>query len=270
MGAKGNIALVCFVFLVFNTISLSRADCYSRPVLKQYSGYPSKGQEYLRDSVKILQSLLNKKGNASLEVDGYFGVGTDAALKEFQSSQELFSDGVAGPQTWSALCDGAGDPSSLSNPHQELPKGISVAWNPIMDFVIFQLKRNFSTKLQCTTSIGDSISDHPGNAADCFPGDSSIPASGQDFIDGNEALEWLKKNAAPLKICYLIWRNYIWHRLYGTWYQAKIGITIGHYDHIHISVHSPDNSCWNFRVTFFFFTKSSHFSLTFFTRGSVR
>lgn len=54
------------------------------------------------DAVKIAQTGLNGKGYP-LVADGIFGKGTDSAVRRFQSSRGLVSDGVVGPQTWNAL-----------------------------------------------------------------------------------------------------------------------------------------------------------------------
>ena len=54
------------------------------------------------DAVKIVQTGLNGKGYP-LVADGIFGKGTDSAVRRFQSSRGLVSDGVVGPQTWNAL-----------------------------------------------------------------------------------------------------------------------------------------------------------------------
>ncbi|MBL8601388.1 MAG: peptidoglycan-binding protein [Myxococcales bacterium] len=62
-----------------------------------YVQYGSKGR-----AVRALQEALNEAGY-SLDVDGDFGDGTDAAVRDFQSSNELDVDGVVGPDTWSAL-----------------------------------------------------------------------------------------------------------------------------------------------------------------------
>jgi len=72
------------------------------PVLRKWDGITFTD---LKDEVKILQELL-KKANilpANSPVDGLFGDGTEAALKEFQRDNNLVADGVAGQKTWSML-----------------------------------------------------------------------------------------------------------------------------------------------------------------------
>jgi peptidoglycan hydrolase-like protein with peptidoglycan-binding domain len=48
--------------------------------------------------VKIVQEALTKKG-ATIKVDGKFGSGTEAAVKDFQRRNGLDADGAVGPQT---------------------------------------------------------------------------------------------------------------------------------------------------------------------------
>jgi hypothetical protein len=55
------------------------------------------------DYVRTLQILLNKYNRASLAEDGVFGVKTLLAVKVYQKSRKLSSDGVVGVQTWSKL-----------------------------------------------------------------------------------------------------------------------------------------------------------------------
>lgn len=64
------------------------------PTLKLYS----KGEW-----VVVLQSLLNAKSNAKLEVDGDFGVFTYSSVNKFQTANSLERDGIVGPRTWEAL-----------------------------------------------------------------------------------------------------------------------------------------------------------------------
>jgi peptidoglycan hydrolase-like protein with peptidoglycan-binding domain len=48
--------------------------------------------------VRTIQYLLNLS-----QVDGIFGSGTDTAVRNFQASRGLPSDGIVGPDTWNAL-----------------------------------------------------------------------------------------------------------------------------------------------------------------------
>ena len=54
------------------------------------------------DLVAALQEALNGQGY-DLEVDGIFGDGTYAAVRDFQSNNDLSVDGIAGPDTLEAL-----------------------------------------------------------------------------------------------------------------------------------------------------------------------
>jgi len=53
--------------------------------------------------VKTLQILLNKYNKAGLAEDGNFGAKTDAAVRAYQKSRKLASDGVVGGLTWGQL-----------------------------------------------------------------------------------------------------------------------------------------------------------------------
>ncbi|MBV6702247.1 peptidoglycan-binding protein [Kitasatospora aureofaciens] len=63
--------------------------------------------------VSTLQQQLNGFG-AGLTVDGRFGPGTDTAVRNFQSSHGLVSDGIVGPATKAALAGGTGGGSDLN------------------------------------------------------------------------------------------------------------------------------------------------------------
>ena len=59
----------------------------------------------LRRSPAQVQDQLNYKLGISLTVDGRFGPGTEAAVRDFQASVGLPVDGIVGPMTWVALTD---------------------------------------------------------------------------------------------------------------------------------------------------------------------
>ena len=56
------------------------------------------------ESVRALQGLLVCSGYTGAYVDGDFGSGTEKAVKEYQSKKKLAVDGLAGKDTFSALC----------------------------------------------------------------------------------------------------------------------------------------------------------------------
>jgi peptidoglycan hydrolase-like protein with peptidoglycan-binding domain len=55
------------------------------------------------DDVIYLQQLLNKKGRATIAVDGDFGSETKQMVEIYQRNHGLVVDGIVGPQTWSSL-----------------------------------------------------------------------------------------------------------------------------------------------------------------------
>ncbi len=73
--------------------------------------------------VRYLQQKLVDSG-AHVSVDGDFGAGTFSAVKDFQASRGLVSDGVVGPATWAALhSEPVDDPTSppMNGPTPESP-----------------------------------------------------------------------------------------------------------------------------------------------------
>ncbi len=65
------------------------------------SQYLSKGDT--GNSVKVLQQMLNKTTNCSLDVDGIYGKLTKKCVKKFQNKYNLSSDGIVGPKTCNKL-----------------------------------------------------------------------------------------------------------------------------------------------------------------------
>ena len=53
--------------------------------------------------VRFLQNCLNILGFSCGEADGYYGVHTEAAVKQFQESQGILADGMAFPDTFDAI-----------------------------------------------------------------------------------------------------------------------------------------------------------------------
>lgn len=54
------------------------------------------------DDVVALQSALVAAGY-EIDVDGIFGAGTEEAVVQFQSDNDLDADGIVGRNTWAAL-----------------------------------------------------------------------------------------------------------------------------------------------------------------------
>lgn len=80
-----------------------QTPCHRMPVLRRND----KQQKTADDMVKVLQQLLNKFG-FPIKVDGFFGVKTEAAVKQFQErindrDPKFPVDGIVGSKTWNAL-----------------------------------------------------------------------------------------------------------------------------------------------------------------------
>lgn len=73
----------------------------THPTLRLFDGYDHTSPELRRD-VRELQRRLKKAG-LPVDVDGYFGRETEAAVIRFQNEHGLDSDGIAGPRTWGML-----------------------------------------------------------------------------------------------------------------------------------------------------------------------
>ncbi len=85
-------------------------DSHSMPTLRFWDGYKSKDRGHLGDAVAILQKGLERAGHAdemtsnlTCAADGWFGDGTDAAVRSFQRAEGLTIDGVAGAASWDVL-----------------------------------------------------------------------------------------------------------------------------------------------------------------------
>jgi hypothetical protein len=72
--------------------------------MKPYVGRPVLHNGSTGGHVIELQRALNLSGiGRALATDGIFGDGTEAAVRSFQTSRGLVSDGWVGPATWKAL-----------------------------------------------------------------------------------------------------------------------------------------------------------------------
>jgi len=73
------------------------------------------------DEVADLQTILNARYGADLEVDGNFGKATEAAVKAFQKANGLTADGVVGTKTWKALGVSGNTNPPVDNGNNEIP-----------------------------------------------------------------------------------------------------------------------------------------------------
>ena len=85
--------------------------------------YGSKGSD-----VKTLQELLNQNGY-SLDVDGIFGSKTQAAVKDYQTKNNLAVDGIAGNETWGSLSGGTSSTSTQSAPKASAAAEMSFSYD---------------------------------------------------------------------------------------------------------------------------------------------
>lgn len=76
------------------------------------------------EAVDVLQNLLVKSGYIDRNyMDGDFGPGTYAAVKQFQIDNSLTADGIVGPSTWKELCTTAIPASDEKSEMMRCPDG---------------------------------------------------------------------------------------------------------------------------------------------------
>lgn len=86
--------------------------------------------------VENLQRLLNSHGaRPSVDPDGNFGPLTAAAVREFQRSRGLNTDGIVGPQTWAALAGTGPQPGTAP------PVGTGIQQQANVDDFLFPLAK---------------------------------------------------------------------------------------------------------------------------------
>ena len=78
---------------------LSAADLKS----SDWPTYRKNEKFQLKSNVMALQYLLRNRGVYSGKIDGIFGAETEGAVRKFQRSKGLKTDGVVGPKTWPIL-----------------------------------------------------------------------------------------------------------------------------------------------------------------------
>lgn len=95
---NGRGVLVLALILLLITASLLAVGAGKVAAAGELLRYGSRGE-----SVRQVQSRLNKLGYWCGTADGIFGVNTRSAVRRFQSAKGLSVDGIVGPKTYSAL-----------------------------------------------------------------------------------------------------------------------------------------------------------------------
>ncbi|HEY2617512.1 MAG TPA: peptidoglycan-binding protein [Acetobacteraceae bacterium] len=88
-------------------------------------------------AVRRLQRALRRTPDPEVPIDGVFGTGLAATVKEFQGGAGLVVDGIVGPLTWAALPDGGAMPllqvgsmgAAVSGLQSVLTSGAPGEWN---------------------------------------------------------------------------------------------------------------------------------------------
>lgn len=153
---------------------------------------------------------------------------------------------------WIPVCKGSGSTNGSlpkaprNNPH---PSAMSKAPNLTerAAHVRKEMAKAFPG-IQCDVSAyrpGQKSDHNSGNAIDCFPGRFGVFPKGATKKEGDQAAAWLRKYAGKLDVQYVIWQNKIWNKKPGLnekgWREHRHAgqVTLGHYDHLHISVTAP-------------------------------
>lgn len=95
---NGRVVLALALILLLIAASLLAVGAGKVAAAGELLRYGSRGE-----SVRQVQSRLNKLGYWCGTADGIFGVNTRSAVRRFQSAKGLSVDGIVGPKTYSAL-----------------------------------------------------------------------------------------------------------------------------------------------------------------------
>lgn len=106
---KKRVIYFLLIVLILNTLALSYWE--SQPTQTRMLQHGARGND-----VAELQTRLNQLGYYTLAIDGIFGWGTYWAVRRFQRDYGLRIDGIAGPQTWTALRNNTTLPAATTTP----------------------------------------------------------------------------------------------------------------------------------------------------------
>lgn len=65
-----------------------------------------KGENRLNAQIYTIQRILKTMGYYTMDIDGSFGAGTEAAVRKLQAAKGIEADGIVGKDTWTALLKG--------------------------------------------------------------------------------------------------------------------------------------------------------------------
>jgi len=127
------------------------------------------------------------------------------------------------------------------------PSGTGGCVTPALAGLMRQVEQAFGhLPVACWSARdGDPYSDHPkGRACDYTIGRIGTYPDADHVAHGWTLATWLRTNAQPLHVAYVIWQGRIWSRVHdaqgwrpytGGGHYSTSGPTNGHYDHVHVS-----------------------------------
>ncbi len=227
------------------------------------AGYPVLRRGSRGSAVRELQTRLQSHGFSPGTIDGIFGAMTEAAIKAFQRSRNLTTDGITGPQTWGALLGGEPGRSSSapSTGRWVLPENIRVAGEA--QHIIYDsppawgngsncsgtfrpgaadLRRYILANFRDITEIGGyACRQNTANLAE-----TSVHGAGRaldimiplvngraNSAVGDPVANWLIQNATGIGIQYIIWNRVSWNGSRRAPKQRAYSGPNPHIDHIH-------------------------------------
>lgn len=110
-----NILIIITLIFFGKEISINAKELNCSTILKEGSS---------GSDVRVLQSLLNKKENCNLEVDGSFGTLTAECVKKYQIHYNLGVDGIVGNETCTSLNKSNEDSVVIKYKHNKIKKAV--------------------------------------------------------------------------------------------------------------------------------------------------
>lgn len=204
---------------------------------------PTLKKGYRGQPVKILQRRLEQMGFDVGKVDGDFGNKTRSAVKRFQKTFGLGSDGVVGPKTWRMLAvkskgkvnkpgsAGGGGGSISAGGAWGGSQGVTNAATAIaasMGIPLTSIKRNLADTIRVGSNTG---SDHYTGNTTAYAADFGVSGSRAETLARAIASKYgiPVSNIGTFNSTYKV-INGVTYKLQLLWRVA------GHYDHVHLGV----------------------------------